>query len=366
MMRRRRFEQWVSCGLVTVLSLTPLTAQAEDRGYIDTHMHFQAQRSGGKDLGKSRPNIAGYHEAARNLVSQMNRYGVEKAIVMPPPQTMDKEGRYDYRTLLGAIDAHPGRLYLGAGGGTLNAMIHSVEPSEVTPGLRERFEDTAEELIRAGAVAFGETTAMHLCMSEWHNYSAQAPDHPLFLLLADLAAHYGVPIDLHMEAVPEAMMTPQNLRDACSKNPSRLPATLPAFERLLAHNRNAKIVWQHIGWDNVGFMTSGLVSRLLSDHSNLYLAIRVEERGIQVGGGGPMPNRIVDREGRIHPEWLALMEAHPDRFMVGGDEFIAGSAGGRRMPQSFEETWSLLDQLPPALAQRVGRDNAARIYPLGD
>ena len=32
--------------------------------------------------------------------------------------------------------------------------------------------------------------------------STLPPDHPLYLLLADIAAQHGVPIDLHMEAVP--------------------------------------------------------------------------------------------------------------------------------------------------------------------
>lgn len=245
-------------------------------------------------------------------------------------------------------------------------MIHSVDPSEVTRALRMRFEDVAEEVVRAGAVAFGEMTAMHLCMQERHHYIAQAPDHPLFLLLADLAAQYGVPIDLHMEAIPEAMRTPQNLLKACSKNPPRLPATIPAFERLLAHNRDAKIVWQHLGWDNVGCMTPELVAQLLTEHPNLYIAIRVEERLVQVGGDEPMPNRLVDAHWRIRPEWLTLMKAFPNRVMIGGDEFVSGSAGGRRMPQSFEEMWSLLDQLPMELARNVGRDNAARVYPLSD
>ncbi len=33
--------------------------------------------------------------------------------------------------------------------------------------------------------------------------SPKPPDHPLFLVLAEVAAKYGIPIDLHMEAVPE-------------------------------------------------------------------------------------------------------------------------------------------------------------------
>ena len=160
------------------------------------------------------------------------------------------------------------------------------------------------------------------------------------------------------------MPAPDNLSRACSLNPAVIPATIPAFERLLAHNREAKIVWQHIGWDNTGYMTAELVRQLLEAHPNLYLALRIEERDEQVGNGGPMPNRIIDKQGQIQAEWLALISDYPDRFMIGGDEFVGIPGRTPNRPQSFAETWPILDQLPPDLAQKVGRDNAARIYNL--
>jgi hypothetical protein len=338
--------------------VSPTEAPAEEASYIDTHMHLDGlYRSGGAD-------VKDYETAADNLIAEMDRSGVAQALVMPPPQNPNQHGAYDYQNLLGAVQKYPDRLYLVAGGGTLNPLIHGTEAAAVTPELKNQFEAKADELIRAGAVAFGEMAALHLCMSEQHHYIQAPPDHPSFLLLADIAARHNAPIDLHMEVVPQDTPTPDNLTQACSANPAIIPATIPAFERLLAHNREARIVWQHIGWDNTGYMTVDLIRELLETHSNLYLALRVEEREFMVGGGGPMPNRIVDENWQVRPEWLDLIRNYPDRFMIGGDEFVGIPRHTPRRPQSFEETWAILNQFPPDLARKVGYENAARVYNL--
>ena len=49
-------------------------------------------------------------------------------------------------------------------------------------------------------------------------------------------------------------------------NPPRLHANIAAFERLLAHNPRAKIIWDHAGWDNTGYRTADLCRRLLKDY----------------------------------------------------------------------------------------------------
>ncbi|MFQ5420559.1 MAG: hypothetical protein ACE5EY_09370, partial [Anaerolineae bacterium] len=165
-------------------------------------------------------------------------------------------------------------------------------------------------------------------------------------------------------AVPATMNTPANLLRACDKNPATLPATIPPFEELLAHNRDANIVWQHVGWDNIGYMTPVLVQALLEKHSNLYIALRVEARPFVVGGSDPMSNRLVDSNGQLKAEWLAVITAFPDRFMIGGDEFVGIPGLTPDKPASFAETWAILNQLPPDLAAKVGGENAARIYRL--
>lgn len=321
---------------------------AADTGYIDVHTHL---------AGRERS------VAAASLVEKMDEYGVSKAIVMPPPQAMGQAGAGDYKLIAQSIKEYPGRLVLGGGGNLLNKLIEGHDYREVTPEIKEEFRKRAEELVRAGVKVFGEMTALHLSMNEKHVFEEMEPDHPLFLLLADISAERGIPIDLHMEAVPEKMPTPKNLLAVSSRNPSELHPNIERFERLLSHNRKARIVWQHVGWDNVGALTVELLRRLLGAHENLYLALRVEERVVRIGTRAPMPNRIVDGDWHVKPEWLKLMSDFPSRFVIGTDEFF-GKPGFGHNPQSFEETWSILDELPPDIREKVGRENAALVYNL--
>lgn len=333
-----------------------LPARAEDGtasggGFVDVHMHLD-----GMPAGPQAPR--NYRPSADYLIGLMNERGVEKAIVMPPPQTAGQRGGYTYRDLLDAVARHKGRLFLGAGGGTLNPLVHSTPAAGVTGELRQIFTMQAGDMVQSGAKVFGEMTAMHLCMNSRHFYEAAPADHPLFLLLADLAAQYDIPIDLHMEAVAEEIPTPSRILAVCDQNPAFIPATLPAFERLLAHNRGARIVWQHIGWDNTGEMTPALLRRLLTTHPNLFLAIKavLDKR----------PNRIHNNNFEILPEWLELFEEFPDRVVVGADEFARSPKvrGGYKKPPFFGVTWRAVSSLPSGLREKISRDNAVRIYRL--
>lgn len=370
--------------------------RAGDAQYIDVHSHLWWPRPGkgsgqgqgtaggpgtghgpgGSPFGRRRPppgmgpgggpggsGAGGGNEVAsvaQNLIVHMDRYGVAKVLIMPPPQAPENADATLLDELFKVAGKYPGRLVVAGGGEVLNPMIHGTAPDKVTETVRSMFRAAAEKLVRRGIKAFGEMTALHLSFKQGHPFEMVSPDHPLFLLLADLAAQHGIPIDLHMEAVPADMPLPNGFG---SPNAGTLNANIPGFERLLAHNRGARIVWQHIGWDNTGHMTPALIKRLLSSHSNLFLALRVEARG-QTMGGQPMPHRVVQADGKIAPDWLEVMKAFPDRFMIGSDEFFTSANSNKRWPQSFEETWPLIGRLPPDLAPKIGRDNAARVYNL--
>ena len=73
-----------------------------------------------------------------------------------------------------------------------------------------------------GAAGFGEMISYHLCMTQRHSFKKAIPNHPLYLLLADIAAERDVPIDIHMEAVATAAPMPVRLRRAGDKNPANL------------------------------------------------------------------------------------------------------------------------------------------------
>lgn len=238
-------------------------------------------------------------------------------------------------------------------------MIHqAARDGKVGPDVQARFEQKAREILSWGAVGFGEMAAEHFSLGgPTHPYETVPPHHPLLLLLADIAAQHGIPIDLHMEAVPEEMPLPERL--SSPPNPRVLRPNIPAFERLLAHNRNAKIIWAHAGWDNTGRRTTALSAELLGRHPNLCMSLKVGR------DSGP-ENRPVDGQRGIRAEWLELIQTFPDRFMIGSDQFYLSPRAPQRFPRHPEATTGILAGLPPDLARRIGYENARRIFRLGD
>ena len=306
-----------------------------------------------------------YIKAAENLIVLMDEYGVGKCLLMPPPQIPEqsKKVNNNYKNCLEVVNKFPDRFVLVAGGGTLNPLIYGTDAESVTDQVRKKFEQQAKILIENGVRAFGEMSVLHVAMAEHHNYSQAPADHPLFLLLADIAAKNNFAIDIHMEAVVSDQAIVDSLKQV-SHNPKIIPATIGGFENLLIHNRGAKIVWQHIGWDNTGGTTPELLRKLLAKHPNLYLALRREE-GAKAGRSFT-PNRIADESGKLYPQWLKLINDFPERIMIGSDEFVGIPGKTKRMPQSFEETWSILKQLSKETAEKVGRLNAKRVYSISD
>ena len=222
-----------------------------------------------------------------------------------------------------------------------------------------------EQLIRELAEVVGEAYAVHehadLLVFEYDGSVDKAL--PLAVVLpastpevsevVKAAARHGVPIDLHMEAVVEELPTPAGYDH--SPNPKVLQENIVSFERLLAYNRGARIVWAHAGWGLTGHLTVALIQRLLEGHSNLYMQIRISKT---------CSSRIrpLDEKGQIRPEWVNLLRSFPDRFIIGSDAKYGGSVRSIRL--SLEGPRRFLDQLPPDLARRVGYENARRVYGL--
>ncbi|MCP4695178.1 MAG: amidohydrolase family protein [Desulfobacterales bacterium] len=324
-------------------------------GYMDVHGHLAGKIMGGPLRGRS-----DFEGAARVALDMMDKLGIETLVVMPPPFQPNHPGVYDVEDLMSVVGRHPGRFAVLGGGGSLNVMIQeAVREGRVSPAKRSAFEKRAVEILAAGAIGFGEMTAEHLCLGKKHNHQSAPPDHPLFLLLADIAARKDVPIDIHMEAVVEETPLPRGLPSP--PNPRTLTSNIEAFERLLAHNRKAKILWSHVGWDNTGDRTAALTSELLRKHANLYMSFKISPRDSVAG------NRPVARGGGLKGEWLSVIEAHPDRFVIGSDQFfLSPRMRGRIGPPSAEPTNRFYSLLPPGLAIKVGYENAARIFKLDE
>jgi len=326
-----RGTQLPTAGTEPVVALSP---------YVDTHAHFDA-----KILSDPNGEVA---FAVREMVLE----NAAKLIFLPSPFLPDDPNRFDHDAFMAVVKHHADKLAFQGGGGSLNPMIQeSVRAADAGPEVQRKFKERAEQILRDGAVGFGEVTAEHLSFLPGQVYESAPPDHPLFLLLADIAADHGVPIDLHSEVVPQAMPLPLELKSP--PNPSKLQENLAAFERLLDHNPRAKIIWAHAGSDNTGYRTTDLCRQLLKAHPNLYMEIKIDP--LSLGKNPPIAN------GKIKPEWLKLFKDFPDRFVIGTDQHYAS---GRLMtgPQRWKMAALLLNQLPRDLRRKIGAENALRIF----
>lgn len=324
--------------------------------FIDTHFHAHPHQ---QKRGSVSFELA---TAARNALKVLDENGIRRAVLMPPPFDPDNTDAYDYRELKRIIAAAPDRLAFMAGGGSLNRIIHATPPNKVLASVRRLFETEARAILDAGAVGFGEMTAMHLSFRDGHPFLEMAPDHPLFLLLADIAAGAGVPIDLHMEAAASDRPTPKRAARRSSLNPPGLMANITALERLLAHNREAKIIWAHVGWDNTGERTPELMRPLLARHANLFMAFKLRYPVDRPQRIGRDPSNPMAADGGIKPEWLALIGDFPERFLIGSDSHVFVKPKGWRI--SIDLVTEFIKRLPTDLAGAVGRGNAERLLAL--
>lgn len=345
---KKKIKLFICLGLFSIPCITIDSQQVQ---YIETHMHLQATY---KEKGEIKTDWIGTADYA---IQEMDKLGISKCLIMPPPQGTQNNNPYTYKVLLPAIKKYPTRFALVAGGGTLNLMIQqAIEQGEITEAMRTDFKKTAQQIIDDGAIAFGEMTALHLSFNPTHPYEVAPPNHPLFLELADIAAKSGLPIDLHMEAVITDILLPELFKSP--PNPTTLNANIYAFEKLLDYNKEAKIVWQHVGWDNTGHLTIQLLDSLLSNHNNLFIGLKCLQEGQNKEENRPLEND------KLKTEWIDLIKKYPDRFMLGSDYFFVIPNRGKKMPDSSKESRMIVDQLPDGLRQKVAYINAMTIYNL--
>lgn len=335
--------------LMTQLCVPIASAQTQG-DWIDVHFHLVADQG----------DLESFDEAARMALDSMDAAGMRTAIIMSPPRPKEN---FDIESIAGVVKQYAPRLVMLGGGGTLNPMLQEAgHVPQVSEELRRRFEETAERIIESGAKGFGEITAHHVSLNPSHGYESVPADHPLLLLLADIAARHDVPIDLHFDPIPEDVARPVDL--SSPKNPPVFKANIAGLERLLAHNRKTRIVWAHAGADPVGYFTPRLARTMLERHPNLSFSIRPTS---------PRPGAMVPPKGPINAQWIAVLRDFPDRFVIGSDNFVVPTRyTGPDAPRIFAQRAEvqqrgirrLLSHLPADLARKIGYENAQRIYRL--
>ena len=126
-------------------------------------------------------------------------------------------------------------------------------------------------------------------------------------------------------------------------------ARVADFERMLATHRDVAVIWAHGGYGSAAELR-----RMLATHSNLHvdLAARTWRRHPRSAA------YLVMREGVLLPEWAALIEAMPERFMVGTDASHRSEASERMKFASLRE---FLSQLSPQARREVGWRTLGRL-----
>jgi len=104
-------------------------------------------------------------------------------------------------------------------------------------------------------------------------------------------------------------------------------------------------------WAHGGYTPLFIARRMLERHPNL-----VYELSARTWASHPRsPDYTILRDGRaVWPEWIALIEAHPGRFVVGTD---ASHRSRESDTMKYASVQAFLRQLSPAARERVGRAN---------
>lgn len=326
--------------------------------FIETHSHIQV---GGTRSGSG----LDFDGAVAKIGPELDQHSAKLAILMPTPIPTGKLELSDVeRGIYEKVRSARYLIPLG-GGGSLNSVIHqNAKSANLSADLMKGFEALAEKHVASGAVGFGEIAVLHLSFAPEHPFEEVAADHPLWLLLAEVAAGRDVPIDVHMDAMAEDGPTPARNRQLSPLNPPTLKANVPGFERLLAHDRRTKFVWAHAGSDRTGQVTVALYDRLMAAHPNLHLQLVL--KSMEPPQVTQNPNHLVDPSGQIRPAYIGLIRKYADRIVVGGDSFFPAPGAFTPIPDLSRPNVSglrtLVDKLPADVAGKIAIENALRIY----
>ena len=246
------------------------------------------------------------NDAAMQL-ALMDEYGVERAVVFWGRSS-------DNETVAEAALKHPGRFIPFA----------SISPERAAYRFAWQREDPAlvarlDTLLATGRYkGIGEISLVHDATPGFAATDFSADSKTMAGIMA-LARKFRVPVMVHCET-----------------------SRAGEIEKLLAGYPEVPLIWAHGGYTGVAE-----ARRMLERHPNLYyeLSARTWPRHPR------SPAYPIVREGKVIPEWLALIESMPHRFLVGTDASGRDEANERMKLESVRD---LLAQLTPSAGRLVG------------
>ncbi len=274
------------------------------------------------------------------IIEHMDEYGIKMMVNMDEPCSIFTSTDPSDAGIPSLSEQHPDRfisLYAGDAGTLLDQVAAS---GSYTKTDEEKYTTFLEDAMKSGKYrGFGEIALRHGTVTSTGGTgntgcaNVLVPgDHPWMFIMSDTAAKYDVPIDIHMEK-PEEM--------------------LPGFERLLDHNRNTTIIWDHTGWVVTEYSTPEVWRKLLTKHPNLYGSIKWRPLDPKES----VPLSLADKT--INTQWLELFKEFPDRFMIGSDIKPGQRAGEFDF---IKPHFAVLKSLPRDVQNKIAQGNAIRIF----
>jgi len=168
--------------------------------------------------------------------------------------------------------------------------------------------------------ARGTAAGPYRGLGEFHLYDSANADGPVAKQLMQFAARNDLAVLAHVDDV--------------------------AIDRLLAHAPQARLIWAHTG---IGGPPVARVRALLAQYPRL-----MGELSYRPG--------LTCADGKLCPEWRALLLQYPDRFLIGSDTWI--NQRWLYYDGLMQEYRRWLGELPPDVARRIAWDNGARLFQL--
>lgn len=196
-------------------------------------------------------------------------------------------------------------------------------------------DETAANFARArdqmGFCGFGEFATR--LQSNGNMSDAASIADPRRVKIYDVAAAKATPVNMHV-----------SLAEA---------DTVAAFENIVKARPNTPFVLNH------GGLTAGpdLLSRLLATYPNVY--VELSGRLTPPTAQQPRPQSALAADGSLKPEWQAMFERFPDRFMFGMDVQSIASVQG--IPERLAIARTAFAALSQQLEENIAFRNVGRL-----
>lgn len=327
-----------NCLAAFCLFVSAAPVQARDYHYSDAHLHFVDffQESGGMDqLLKAMDKgdidhvmISGIPVAKKWHENEPKRpryyagddaavywYSATDVVVAAALKELDEEQRKRFHPFLSGFNPND-----------KNADAHIRRMLDMDPGLWQ---------------GLGEIFTRHDDVTALTQGDTPRANNEALTRVYHLAAEFDLPVMLH-----------SNITSKRERN----PLYLAELEEPLRNHPHTRFIWAHAGTSKelhrhqkkLDFLLP-TVKRLLDDYPNLYVDL----------SWTMLRPYLLDSAGAPDPDWVALAERHPTRFMIGSD--VVGRFEG--LGEAMRAFDPFLDALPEAVARKVARDNFLAVLP---